>query len=46
MAEVDSHWPLTMEVQNESQTSLCGIYGGQSSPGAGFLQVLQFLLPL
>jgi hypothetical protein len=40
MAYVDSHCPLAMEAQIQSQTSLCGICGGQSSTGTGFIQVL------
>jgi hypothetical protein len=46
MAQVDSWQPLTMEAEIQSQTSLCGIYGVQSSTGTGFLQVLLFPLLL
>jgi hypothetical protein len=38
---------LTMhEAQVRSQVRLYGICGGQSANGAGFIEVLQFLLPI
>jgi hypothetical protein len=40
---VVSCWPHTSEVRVRSQTSLCGICGGQSSTGRGFsFQVLWY----
>jgi len=36
MVQVVSHWPLMPEVQVQSHTSLCVIWGEQSDTGTGF----------
>ena len=41
---MDSCQPVTVEALIQYQTRLCGIYGGESSAGTGFLQVLQLSL--
>jgi hypothetical protein len=37
---------LTMAVQVWSQDRSCGIYGGKDNTAAGFLTLLQYLLPI
>jgi hypothetical protein len=41
-----SHWILTAANWVQSQVRSCGIFGGQSGTGAGFLQVLWIPLPI
>jgi hypothetical protein len=42
MAQVVSHRPLSTEARVHARVNPCGICGGQSGTGTGFLQVLQF----
>jgi len=42
MAQVVSHYPLTVEVQAQSLATPSGIYGGQCGNGKGFLSVVSF----
>jgi len=42
MAEGVSCQPLNMKAGVQSHTSLCGILGGQTGTGTGYIQVLLF----
>jgi len=42
MAEGVSCQPLNMKAGVQSRTSLCGILGGQTGTGTGYIQVLLF----
>jgi hypothetical protein len=46
MAQAVSHWLPTVVARVRTRVWSCGICGGQSGAGAGFLQVLQFPLPI
>jgi hypothetical protein len=46
IAQAVSHWLPTAVAQVRAWVWSCGICGGQSGAGAGFLQVLQFSLPI
>jgi hypothetical protein len=46
IAEVIGHHLVTMVAWVQSQVRSCGICGGQSGIGMGFLQVLSFRLPV
>jgi hypothetical protein len=46
MAQAVSHQFLTTAAWVKLQVRLCMIFGGQNGTGAGFLQVLWFLLPI
>jgi hypothetical protein len=42
MAQAVSHRPLTSEAQVRARVPPCGICGGQSDIGTGFLRVFRF----
>lgn len=44
MAKAVSWWPLTMMVHVPSQTSSCGIWGGQSDAGKNFSFATSFVV--
>jgi hypothetical protein len=46
IAEAVSHWLPTVAGRVRAQVRSCGICGGQSGAGAGFLRVLRFPLPI
>jgi hypothetical protein len=46
IAQAVSRWLPTAAARVRSQVRSCGICGGQSGSGAGFLRVLQFPLPI
>jgi hypothetical protein len=46
IAQAVSRWLPTAAAWVRSQARSCGICGGQSGTGAGFLRVLRFLLPI
>jgi hypothetical protein len=46
IAQAVSRWLPTAAARVRSQVRSCGIWGGQSGTGAGFLRVLQFPLPI
>jgi hypothetical protein len=45
VARVISHWLPTAAARVRVRAA-CGVYGGQSGSGAGFLRVLRFPLPI
>jgi hypothetical protein len=45
VAQVVSHWLPTAAARVRVRAA-CGVCGGQSGPGAGFLRVLRFPLPI
>jgi hypothetical protein len=46
IAQAVSRWLPTAAARVRARVWLCGIYGGQSGAGAGFLRVLRFPLPI
>jgi hypothetical protein len=46
LAHAVSHWLYIAAARVRARVRLCGICGGQSGTGAGFLRVLQFPLPI
>jgi hypothetical protein len=46
IAQAVSRWLPTTAAQVRARVWSCGICGGQSGTGAGFLQVLRFPLPI
>jgi hypothetical protein len=46
IAQAVSRWLSTAAARVRSQIRACGICGGQSGTGAGFLRVLRFPLPI
>jgi hypothetical protein len=46
IAQAVSHWLPTVAARVRARVRSCGIYGGQSGTGAGFLQVVRFPLPI
>jgi hypothetical protein len=46
IAQAVSHWLPTVAAQVRAWVWSCGICGGQSGAGAGFLGVLRFPLPI
>jgi hypothetical protein len=46
IAQAVSRWLPTATAQVRAQVRSCGICGGQSVTGAGFLRVLRFPLPI
>jgi hypothetical protein len=46
IAQVVGCWLPTVAAQVRARVWSCGIWGGQSGAGTGFLRVLQFPLPI
>jgi hypothetical protein len=46
IAQAVSRWLPTAAARVRARVWSCGIYGGQSGAGAGFLRVLRFPLPI
>jgi hypothetical protein len=46
IAQAVSRWLPTVAARVQTPVSLCGIRGGQSAPGAGFLRALRFHLQI
>jgi hypothetical protein len=45
-AQAVSHWLPTAAARVRTRIRTCGICGGQSDTGVGFLRILQFPLPI
>jgi hypothetical protein len=46
LTQVVSHWPLTTEVQVQSQTSQCGTCGVKSDAGTFFFDSISMIPPV